>query len=351
MILASMCVTESCLTTLQMYSSRGATMSGASKSLVIISITLIVIVIIVLHVFDLGKPIPYYPVQLIENRALNRSIGTSRPCQCMIVLRERNGRLGNRLFMFATALGLALTHSCCLDVSTEIIHELNRSFEIDLKRMPLGFRQNYSIKEHKIYNHCSYLAIPFQKNSTQGIEITGFWQVHKYFLNHSSEIRWQLRFKSSILNQVDAFLQKNVNSSISTRVGIHIRRGDFLQARTVSSINYIFKAMSYFTKKYHSVVFVIVTDDRPFCEKEFDKRNDVIFTPVTFSDTADLATMTRCNHAIITVGTFGWWGAYLLNDKAGEVVTDAKPDLSPIDVNCEGRLYFPPWFSVLNKTM
>ena len=326
-------------------------MGGANKSLVIISVTFIVIVIIALHVFDLGERIPFYPVQLTEKRALNISIGTSRPCQCMIILRERNGRLGNRLFMFATALGLALTHSCCLDISTEIINELNRSFELDLKRMPLGSRQNYPRKEHKIYNHCSYLTIPFQKNSTQGIEITGFWQVHKYFLNHSVEIRRQLRFKSSILNQVNTFLHKNINSSISTRVGIHIRRGDFLQARTVSSVNYILKAMSYFIKKYYSVVFVIVTDDRPFCEKEFGKRNDVLFTPVSFSDTADLATITRCNHAIITVGTFGWWGAYLLHDKLGEVVTDAKPDLSPIDVNCEGRLYFPPWFSVLNKTM
>jgi galactoside 2-L-fucosyltransferase 1/2 len=319
-------------------------MNGVRKNRAVMYTTLVVIVIIVVHVLDLGRRIAYYSAQLIQNHPTSRSVKTGRQCHCMIVLRERSGRLGNCLFMFASALGLALTHSCYLNISTEIINELNQSFELDLKRMPLRPKQNYSRKEHKIHNHCSYLAYPFRTNCTQNMEITGFWQVHTYFLNHSAEIRRQLRFKATILNQVDTFLQKNINSSILTRVGIHIR-----QVRTVSSVQYILKAMSYFTEKYHSVVFVIVSDDRPFCKSEFGKRNDVLFTPVLFDAAADLATITRCNHAIITVGTFGWWGAYLLHDRFGEVVTDAKPDLSPIDVNCEGRLYFPPWFSFLNK--
>ena len=325
-------------------------MSGVSKSLILISTTLIVIVIIVLHVFDLGKRIPYYPVQFIESRASNRSIRPSRPCQCMIILRERSGRLGNRLFMFATALGLALNHSCCLNISTEIIHELNRSFILDLQRMPIRAVSNHSeYEKRRIYNHCSYLTDLFRANTSQTIELTGFWQVHTYFSDYSFEIRRQLRFKPSILHQVDTFLNNtNINS---TRVGIHIRRGDFLRVRTVSSDQYVLDAMSYFIRKYLSVVFVIVSDDRPHCQSVFGKRQDVLFTPVAFDGVMDLATLTRCHHAIITVGTFGWWGAYLLHDRAGEVVTDAKRDLTPVDANCQGKFYFPPWFSFLNRTL
>ena len=109
--------------------------------------------------------------------------------------------------------------------------------------------------------------------------------------------------------------------------------------------------MAYFTSKYPSVIFVIVTDDRFYCERLFEKRKDVQLTPLSFDGVLDLATLTRCDHAIITVGTFGWWGAYLLHDRGGEVVSDAKVDLTPIDSDCERRLYFPPSFSFLNKTI
>ena len=267
--------------------------------------------------------------------------------QCMIFLRDRNGRLGNRLFMFATAVGLALTHSCYLHINEEIIEELNQSFTLNLDRLPILFGLNGSEGERKVYNHCSYLTNLFETNTSQSIELTGFWQVHSYFANHTTEIRRQLHFQSSILHQVKTVFE---NISVArTRVGVHIRRGDFLELRSVSSERYILAAMSYFTRKYSSVVFVIITDDRPYCERMFARRTDVIFTPVAFDAVMDLATFTRCDHAIITVGTFGWWGAYLLHDRRGEVVADAKMDRSPVDVQCDGNFYFPPWFSSLTR--
>ena len=248
--------------------------------------------------------------------------------------------------MFGSALGLALTHSCHLHISPQIIHELNQSFALDLTRLPLGSAPNHPQPERRIYNHCSFVTDLFAANTSQTIELTGFWQVHVYFFNHSTAIRQQLRFKSFILQQINTFLN-NING---TRVGIHIRRGDFLLVRTVSSDQYVLAAMSHFTRKDSSLVFVIVTDDRPYCERVFGKRQDVLFTPTSFDGATDLATLSRCNHAIITVGTFGWWGAYLLHDRAGEVITDAKSDMSPIDTECEGKLYFPLCFLFLNKT-
>src|SRR5690348_12373756 len=43
---------------------------------------------------------------------------------CAIILSERQGRLGNRMFMFASALGIALTYSCRLAVDERILDEL-----------------------------------------------------------------------------------------------------------------------------------------------------------------------------------------------------------------------------------
>ncbi|CAF4197943.1 unnamed protein product, partial [Adineta steineri] len=52
--------------------------------------------------------------------------------ECYIILRERSGRLGNRLFMFASAYGLSLKHSCQLYIDRNIIDELQTSFDMNL---------------------------------------------------------------------------------------------------------------------------------------------------------------------------------------------------------------------------
>jgi galactoside 2-L-fucosyltransferase 1/2 len=64
----------------------------------------------------------------------------------------------------------------------------------------------------------------------------------------------------------------------------------------------------------------------------------------------DMAILTLCDHIIITVGTYGWWAGFLLQNRTGEILTDAKPNHSPLDVNCESSVYFPSWFSFLNVT-
>ena len=281
---------------------------------------------------------------------INRSNRVKQGEPCTIILRERAGRLGNRLFMFASALGLALSHSCSLDVSQPIINELSVAFVLNLTSTINQSHESYNTSGHRIYNHCSHFSVPFLNKSQRIMELTGFWQAHKYFSNYSSEIRRQLRFKQPILDRVHHFFHSYFSYNASTRVGIHIRRGDFLLVRRVSTDQFVFKAMSYFKRKYPSVAFIIVTDDRNYCKKVYGNRTDIFFTPTSFDAPTDLAILTECDHVIMTVGTFGWWGGFLLHDPRGEVLTDAKPDLSPVDANCKGEDYFPPWFSFLNRT-
>jgi galactoside 2-L-fucosyltransferase 1/2 len=270
--------------------------------------------------------------------------------RCVIILREHSGRLGNRLFMFASAYGLSLNRSCQLYIDSDIINELYASFEIHLPNLLPKSQLNHSTPIQKIYNHCSFFPYLLHSNNSYSIELLGYWQVHTYFIDHIEEIRRQLRFKRTILDQVNSFLDKHINRSVSTLVGIHIRRGDFLLVRRVSSNKYIFNAMLHFLAKYRSVIFVIVSDDKQYCRKVFGQRNNVLLTPDSFSAADDLATLTLCEHIILTAGTFGWWGAFLLHNRVGDVITDSKPDHSPLDNNCRRDDYFPPWYSFLNNT-
>ncbi|CAF1404248.1 unnamed protein product [Adineta steineri] len=108
--------------------------------------------------------------------------------------------------------------------------------------------------------------------------------------------------------------------------------------------------MSHFQIKYHSVIFIIVSDDKNYCRKTFGHNKNVIVTPDSFSAADDLAILTLCQHTILTAGTFGWWGSFLSQNRLGDVLTDSKSDHTPIDSNCRQDDYFPSWFSFLNST-
>ncbi len=273
-----------------------------------------------------------------------------RKRNCTIILRDPSGRFGNNLFQFATAYGLSLEHSCRLYINPNIIKLLNRYFEINLPDLLTESELNRTLPIQRIYTHCTYFPQLFQPNTSQHIEIGGFWQVQKHFIKQRDQIREQLRFKETVLHPVKKFLETAMKNRTLTLVGIHIRRGDFLKIRRkTSSDKFIFDAMGYFRRKYNWTKFIIASDDKTYCRKVFGKTTNTFLTPNSFTAVQDMALLTLCHHVIITVGTYGWWGGYLLHNRNGEVLTDSKADHSPVDVNCEASAFFPPWFKFLKS--
>ena len=125
------------------------------RHLLVKLLVLIIFAVMLLHLFNLGDHTNLQLSKHKEKRTVHQSPRYSERVRCKILLGERGGRMGNRLFMFATALGLALTHSCYLHISAEIIHELKQSFALDLKRLPIVSGLNPSGPRRKFYNHCT----------------------------------------------------------------------------------------------------------------------------------------------------------------------------------------------------
>lgn len=269
---------------------------------------------------------------------------------CTVIVRNPLGRLGNILFEFASAYGLSLEHSCHLYLGPNMIDALRTFFDIHLSNLLTESELKNISSIQSLYNHCTYFPKLLQVNQSQHIELTGYWQSQKHFLNQTDQIREQLHFKPDVINPVKNFLEQNVTDNTSQLIGIHIRRGDFVGQRTVSSDQFIFKAMDYFQRKYHQTKFIFVSDDKKYCRNQFGKRNDTYITPNSFNPAQDMALLTLCHHVIITVGTYGWWGAYLLQNQTGEVITDSKPNHDPLDVDCQASVFFPSWFKFLNGT-
>jgi len=131
-------------------------------------------------------------------------------------------------------------------------------------------------------------------------------------------------------------------------IGVHIRRSDmvFDPKYTVADARYFRRAVYFMKRNFmqHQLVFVVCSDDIAWSKQNFppavsqaidvhvtvadNRRNsDHISaklknttqsstrTVIVFSENqapeVDLAILSSCNHTLMTVGTYGWWAAYL----------------------------------------
>lgn len=280
------------------------------------------------------------------------------PTTCLIIIRILPGRFGNRMFLFASAYGLARLHQCTLYVAPSILIDLRTVFRIDINQTKVHLTTNDSVignpKEiFGRYTVCTLfsdlLRIPL--NSTYSrYEMTGFYQAYGYFEKYREEINFLFQFKSEPVSRnvvlveqllkavwniplnLGKYTKDNVPHSYLksllinppsdlkpvTWIGIHIRRGDFLTIFKINtSVEYLTWAMNYYRRKYVNCRFVVASDDKKYVETTLGNNTDIFITPLDFSAGDDLAAMGLCEHMIITAGTYGWWAAWLAG---GDVV-------------------------------
>ena len=198
--------------------------------------------------------------------------------------------------------------------------------------------------------------------------IEGYFQSWKYLLPFEDELRVMLQLDTGLLQSLQTKLQAierqipipSPGEGGPIFVGLHVRRGDLLQQPAMkegfklSGLNYISKAMDYFRKRYPTSQFVVRSDDIKWCRENI--RGSDVHLPLETGHSisynmllplqeavADLALLSLCNHTIITVGTFGWWAAFLAD---GETVyyKDAYKHGSNMDIKVNpSDFYMPHW--------
>ena len=115
-------------------------------------------------------------------------------------------------------------------------------------------------------------------------------------------------------------------------VGVHIRRGDFLNpkyAREIGSIctnEYYKRAIAYIKDKYPNSFFVFFSNDMDWVKSNMKEKNAIYIEKDMFTqydDWYDMFLMSICRHNIIPNSTFGWWGAWL-NQNPDKIVIAPK---------------------------
>ncbi|CAF0734065.1 unnamed protein product [Adineta ricciae] len=292
------------------------------------------------------------------------------PCEqirCSVILRASGGRLGNRMFMYASAYSLARTHNCRLYVNDSIIQELSENFQMKKidERMWLSEEGYKSLNDvQRKLSFCEFIPDLMRRDAFKHIEIVGYWQSYLYFDAYREEIREIFSANPTVLANVIKYIgtltkltcpscpplkvatQKELRQRFQTQynttwIGIHIRRRDFRQLGYASDDAYIHNAMTYFRRRYYyqKIRFLIASDEKPYYQHMFSKDiklKKVFLLPRKFTPADDLTALTLCHHSIVTGGTYSFWSAYLTG---GEVIHDIK-----YRITCRPSDYYPPWF-------
>lgn len=149
------------------------------------------------------------------------------PATCLFIIRDTDGGFGNRMFLFASAYGLARLHQCDLYVAPFIIQELRAIFVLNITNTPVNLITNGSYVNRtditQRYSACTLfddlLKIPLAQNLTVH-EFKGFYQAYGYFIKYKYEINYLYQFNADVIEKniplVEQLLKGRSTSSSSS---------------------------------------------------------------------------------------------------------------------------------------
>ncbi len=129
------------------------------------------------------------------------------PPTCLIIIRSADGGIGNRMFLFASAYGLARLHQCQLYVAPWILIDLRSIFRIDINQTDVHLTTDDSLVVNRTdiygrYSACTLYSDLFRIrfNSTfSRYEMIGFYQAYGYFIKYREEIAFLFQFNAGAI--------------------------------------------------------------------------------------------------------------------------------------------------------
>jgi hypothetical protein len=259
------------------------------------------------------------------------------------VITRLNGRLGNQLFQYAAALGLAerLGREVLADRSAiaDRLYGLD-AFAITAAfagrdQVPANIRRSRLLArlgwpssiDHRYEKRSRFEN--FFNTSVSPIFLDGFWQSERYFLHCTGLVRNAFRFRHPAEGRNGQFLD-HIRSSNS--VSIHVRRGDYVQDPAAAKryyicpIGYFEDAFSTIQKKTNQDLTVFLfSDDPEWAQTHLKIDARTVAVTGNDGDTAheDLRLIAHCKHHVISNSSFSWWGAWLMEQP--DSITVAPP--------------------------
>lgn len=301
----------------------------------------------------------------------------------MIYLRIR-GRLGNQLFMYATARVMQLRCKEPTQILIEDFDNQSLQFENSLKHYDLEnvsyisdrsvlcskFRLQEIILRglahfersmtpmqirrlelplqplfrlaHLFRIQDEYVPIP--KRIPKNLVVDGYFQCDRYF----NEIRKELVEKFVLRSQLEELQYPNLEKICNRNtICITVRLGqDYLKKKmhNVCTVKYWNDAVSKMVEMVENPLFFVCTDDMELARRLIPALNayECVEQAPGFEPHITLSAMACAKHFIISNSSFSWWAQYLGNDPGKLVIAPSK--WYGIEVPC--HIYEDNWILV-----
>ncbi|MEL6645682.1 MAG: alpha-1,2-fucosyltransferase [Pseudomonadota bacterium] len=254
-----------------------------------------------------------------------------------------HGRLGNQLFEYAAARGLAALHNTQVALDSRMLHAMGdkpaaqhffwKTTEPD--RLPptkrtspvryalwRGLRLTPRLLREGPDSEDTFLKAP------DGSYLHGYWQRPHYFAHIERELREELRFATPAQGR-NAEMADQI--AAQTSISVHVRRGDFEALGLVTPTEFYHRAIATLTDMLGSEAHIFFFSDSP----DWVRANlapHYASTVVDFNgpdaDFEDLRLISLCQHNIISLSSFSWWGGWL-NSNPDKIVIGPGPAERP----------------------
>jgi hypothetical protein len=249
------------------------------------------------------------------------------------------GHLGNQMFQYASLKGIALNNGydwCIPDKQYfgnhyNLLSHIYQCFDIKCNSQ---FIDGPTIEE-KFYHFDEDLF----NNCPDNINLNGYFQTEKYFINIKDEIKRDFSFNENVVGDCKTFVQ-NISPNGDV-ISLHVRRGDYLNLQSfhpLPSVEYYNEALSKFDSNIPVLIF---SNDVDWCKDNDTFSSDRFLISESNDIAYDLCMMTMCSHHIMANSSFSWWGVWLSESK--HVVAPKKWFGSSLEHNKTFDLYCSDW--------
>lgn len=257
-----------------------------------------------------------------EKLSMNNTLITFR-------LSDRWG-MGNEMFALASTYGIMRSnadHLLCVDRKAFILEVFRLEKLARCSADALVRYHDAQVREEGFYAEYD----PTLRSLPVGhhVVVGRFLQSWRYFKGREQKIRELFTFKDDHLRRAREVLTRSVESHVIChgcsneiiKIGLHVRRGNMVEDQIlrekgykVADEAYLNRAIGFYKVRFQNsrTIFVVCSDSMDWCQGALQNRSDVVFV-ATGRPELDMAVLSLCEHSIITVGSFGWWAAWLAN--------------------------------------
>lgn len=195
--------------------------------------------------------------------------------------------------------------------------------------------------------------------------VAGYRQTWKYLETESQQtaarqaFKFTSRYRTFATNTI-ASVKAKFNSTDAIIVGVHMRIGDLVDKRrldygyVMAKPNFYKAAIGKATQIINTtnIILMVASDTIQEAKKMLTSSNLTSIYRVHFlhgSAFEDFATLTKCDHTIISGGTYGWWAAWLAGGKTFYHGNFSKPGSSFAKGFSNENFYCPDWIPVYSE--